>query len=298
MNRKIILFAIGLILALTGFPADRPLARGEAENDTPFAYHVRLVRVNGAGAEAGAALGWAPDDGEPVVLPGYEVWGSPEQLEALAETLGADRADAVTGFFLTAGHEGVPRFERAVYLGEAVLDLSFRAFPPSGPDGVHEVDLELVERGAAGPPLTEAKLRLRTDRTVAVACPSVDENGWLVLAVTLLDQRTVEKQVEEFGSIRHPKDADVTMPKILTKIEPKYPASARKAKLSGEIVLEVILGADGVPHAPTVVSMTPGTEELAAAAVDAVMRWRYAPATLDGEPVPVYFRVTVQFKLS
>ena len=54
---------------------------------------------------------------------------------------------------------------------------------------------------------------------------------------------------------------------------------------------------DGIPRAPTVVKMTEGCEELAAAAVDAVMRWRYEPAKRNGQPVPVYFTVTVQFRL-
>jgi hypothetical protein len=44
--------------------------------------------------------------------------------------------------------------------------------------------------------------------------------------------------------------------------------------------------------------MTPGCEELAAAAVDSVLQWRYEPALLNGQAVPVYFTVFVRFALS
>jgi protein TonB len=33
------------------------------------------------------------------------------------------------------------------------------------------------------------------------------------------------------------------------------------------------------------------------AAMDAVQRWRYTPALLNGQPVPVVMTVTVNFKL-
>ena len=54
---------------------------------------------------------------------------------------------------------------------------------------------------------------------------------------------------------------------------------------------------NGIPRAPTVVEMTPGAEELAAAAVDTVSTWRYEPGTLNGKPVEVEFAVTVSFML-
>ena len=87
-------------------------------------------------------------------------------------------------------------------------------------------------------------------------------------------------------------------PTLVERVEPVYPVAARKTLVSGHVVLEVVLDREGVPHAPTVVEMTEGCEELAAAAVEAVLQWRYEPARLDGRPVPVYFTVTVQFHLS
>jgi len=32
-------------------------------------------------------------------------------------------------------------------------------------------------------------------------------------------------------------------------------------------------------------------------AIEAVRKWRFAPATLDGEPVEVYYNLTLDFRL-
>jgi hypothetical protein len=71
-----------------------------AEESPSYAYHLRVVRVSDAAGAPGAALGWSSDDGEPVVLPDYEAWGTPEQLDGLARTLGGASASPVTGFFI------------------------------------------------------------------------------------------------------------------------------------------------------------------------------------------------------
>ena len=44
--------------------------------------------------------------------------------------------------------------------------------------------------------------------------------------------------------------------------------------------------------------MLQGVRMLNAAALSAVVRWRYTPTLLDGEPVPVIMTVTVHFQLS
>jgi protein TonB len=263
-----------------------------------YAYHLRVVRVTGAGADGGAALGWNSDDGEPVVLPAYEAWGSPEQLEGLARTLGGESASAVTGFFLTSEDGTVPRFDRKVYLGEKVLDLSFQAYPPAGPDDGHQLFLRVEPVETPGEPLAEAKLRVQTDRTVAIANPVSDGDEWLVLAVTLLENE--ESLARMQGSVEKILKVgldDVESPEIISRVEPKYPLAAKKERLSGNVVLQVVIDENGVPRAPMVMKMTEGCEELAATAVDSVLQWRYEPATRMGEPVAVYMSVMMKFSL-
>jgi len=232
-----------------------------------------------------------------VLLPEYEAWGTPNQLDGLAHALGAERAEAVTGFFVMGGDQGVSDFRRRVYVGGTALDLEFQVAPPIGSGDAHQVSIVLESPTPDAPPLTEAEMLLRTDRTVAVACPEVADGDWLVIAVTRIDQGKVAEQSAAMGKIHDLKTAGVQEPKIVKKVEPSYPETARRGGLSGFIVLELLLDPDGVPHAPTVVSMSPGCEELAAAAVEAVLRWRFEPATLDDRPVPVFYRVNVSFML-
>jgi TonB family protein len=263
----------------------------------PYAYHLRVVRVSPANAVPGAALGWAPDGGEPVIVPSDEAWGTPEQLEALAETLEGNRAEAVTGFWVPSGPDGILRFERKVYVGPTVLELSFEALPPNARVGSHEVSLVLSRLSDAGPPLAEARVRIATDRTVALAAPGERAGDWVVLAVTPLEPGEIDERYRQPEKGREPPDAAVEMPRLLSRVDPEYPEGARSERLSGKIVMQVLIDRTGIPRAPMILEMTPGTEELAGAAVDAVQQWRYAPATRGGEPVAVWFTIVVAFRL-
>lgn len=296
MNRHRVILLSLLGLAISGLAA----GGGDSSVDPipPFAYHLRVVRVSGPGAAPGAAIGWAPNGGAPVVLPSEEAWGTPGQLEGLASLLGGARAEAVGGFYVVANEDGVLNFERKVYVGESVLDLSFRAVPPDSRKTSHEVELRLATPGSGEPPLAETKVLLATDRTVAIAAPGVVAGDWVVLAATPLEPAQAAARVRGTSTLPVPDGGEFTPPELLNRVAPEYPEGARRQKISGKIVLRVILDRDGVPRAPAILSMTPGTEELAGAAVDAVQQWRYKPATRYGVPVPVWFHIVVNFQLS
>lgn len=273
-------------------------AAGHApESVPPFAYHLRVVRVSPAAAVPGAAIGWAPNGGAPVVFPSEEAWGTPEQLSALTSLLGGDQTQAVTGFFAVAESDGELRFERKVYLGDAVLDLAFRASPPGPGKGAHRVSLTLSRPGNAEPPLAEADVLLTTDRTVALAVPGAVAGDWIVLGVTPLEPLEAAEKIRGATSIARLEDGGITMPELQHRVMPIYPRGAKQERTTGRIVLQVLLDREGVPRAPAIVKMDPGTEELACAAVEAVQQWRYKPATSGGAPVPVWFHIVVSFEL-
>jgi periplasmic protein TonB len=88
---------------------------------------------------------------------------------------------------------------------------------------------------------------------------------------------------------------DVTMPRVLVRTDPEYPEIARQMRLHGIVVLECVIGRDGTVRDPRVErSAHPLLDR---AAIDAVTRWRFDPATLNGRPVDVYFHLTVRFAL-
>jgi TonB family protein len=77
--------------------------------------------------------------------------------------------------------------------------------------------------------------------------------------------------------------------KLLTKMEPTYPAT----KTQGSVLLHVVLAVDGSVSEITVVN---GDPVLAKAAVDAVRQWRYQPTTIDNRPVEVDTTILIEFK--
>jgi TonB family protein len=92
-----------------------------------------------------------------------------------------------------------------------------------------------------------------------------------------------------------PVSSDVAAPSLISKVEPEYTKEAREKKLSGNVLLSIVVGADGVPSDIKVVSpLGLGLDEKA---IQAVSRWRFRPGTKSGVPVPVKAQVEVSFKL-
>jgi len=82
---------------------------------------------------------------------------------------------------------------------------------------------------------------------------------------------------------------------IMRKVEPVYPPLARAARIQGTVTLRVEINKSGDVENMQVIS---GHPMLAPAAIDAVRQWKYQPYLLNGEPVEVETRVTVNFTLA
>ncbi|QOW20614.1 TonB family protein [Lysobacter ciconiae] len=76
---------------------------------------------------------------------------------------------------------------------------------------------------------------------------------------------------------------------------PRYPARANRRGESGTVMVEAMIGADGVPTAVRVARRS-GSNDLDRAAVEAVRRWRFQPATQDGRPTTGVVNVPVSFQ--
>ena len=86
----------------------------------------------------------------------------------------------------------------------------------------------------------------------------------------------------------------ITRPERVRDVQPVYPSLARAAGVSGTVILEAVIGADGTVQDVRVLRPIP---LLDGAAIDAVRQWRFTPTLLNGEPVPVVMTVTVTFRL-
>lgn len=82
---------------------------------------------------------------------------------------------------------------------------------------------------------------------------------------------------------------------LIYDVAPKYPPEAGRARIEGAVVLVAVIGKDGSVRDVQVES---GLPILAQAAMDAVRQWRYKPYLLNGEPVEVASRITINFTLT
>jgi TonB family protein len=81
---------------------------------------------------------------------------------------------------------------------------------------------------------------------------------------------------------------------LLSRTEPHYPAKARAARRSGNVVLEVLVAEDGSVSKVRTLS---GDPVLAAAAKEAVRNWRYQPYRQNDHPAQFQTDVTLSFAL-
>ena len=95
--------------------------------------------------------------------------------------------------------------------------------------------------------------------------------------------------------ILSPGRGGVTVPQVIFNPEPSFSDEARKSKAQGIVLLLLVVGKDGHPYDIRVgQSLGMGLDEKA---IEAVNRWRFRPATLNGQPVATQIAVEVDFHL-
>ena len=88
------------------------------------------------------------------------------------------------------------------------------------------------------------------------------------------------------------KHSQVAAAVLVSKVAPVYPEQARRYGLSGRVTINAKVTKTGVVNDVRPVS---GNSILSDAAVSAVKKWRYKPATMDGRPVDSNVELTFDF---
>ena len=97
------------------------------------------------------------------------------------------------------------------------------------------------------------------------------------------------------GGIYHLGDHGIALPVPLYKPEPEYSDDARRARLTGEVLVQLIIDENGRTRDFRIVrSLGLGLDE---EALKAVRKWRFKPAMKDGKPVAILGEVYVGFHL-
>src|SRR5215831_4813837 len=75
------------------------------------------------------------------------------------------------------------------------------------------------------------------------------------------------------------------LPEVIHRVAPQYPTWAREQGIEGTVMLQALVGKDGLVKDARVVKSIPMLDPHA---VDAVMKWRFKPAMAKGQPVAVW----------
>jgi protein TonB len=77
---------------------------------------------------------------------------------------------------------------------------------------------------------------------------------------------------------------------------PSYPAMSRRLGEQGNVLVQTLIGADGVPQKALILRSS-GFERLDRAALETAMKWRYVPGMRAGVAEAMWFKVPLRFVL-
>jgi TonB family protein len=109
--------------------------------------------------------------------------------------------------------------------------------------------------------------------------------GWRIEDAAAHTQEAVDGQ-----------DPGVTRPKVVSEVKPQYTPEAMQAKIEGTVMMNAIVGTDGMPSDIEITKSLDTEYGLDKEAVAALGQWRFEPGRKDGKAVPV--RVTVEMRFT
>jgi TonB family protein len=161
-------------------------------------------------------------------------------------------------------------------------------------------DVDAIDVSASGAPQLEVRTTdtapVPTETTASMAPPpSTDTSVPPPEPPVEAPPLTPEPVRTDRGGVYSVVPAGGTQPEELERVVPRYPPMARRAGIAGPVVIRGIVRRDGTIDDVEIIRDLP--YGLGEAAKDAVEEWRFRPATFRGEPIDVYYTVTVNFRL-
>lgn len=184
--------------------------------------------------------------------------------------------------------------------GDSTFEIDLNIRPARTLEGNEELMTVAAEIKRNGELLSSPLIHTRIGERAIITTTNGPEAPFLFLVVEI--DRVSSEDLFRRG-LRHSwrKDymlvdgEDVTSPKALEKTRPAYPEEARKLKHQGRVVLRAVIDETGEIEDIEIVEGQP--HGLSEAAVEAVKGWKFSPALHKGEPVAVFYLLTINFKL-
>jgi TonB family protein len=184
--------------------------------------------------------------------------------------------------------------------GDSSFEIGMNIRPARTIDSGDEVMTVMAEIKRDGELVSSPMIHTRLGERAIITAAGKADDPFLFLVIEI--DRISSRELERRG-LRHSwrKDyllvdgEDVTVPVVIEKVEPVYTEVARKNKQQGRVVLRAVINEEGVIEDVEVIEGQP--YGLTEQAVEAVKQWRFKPAVLKGEPVPVFYLLTINFRL-
>jgi TonB family protein len=87
------------------------------------------------------------------------------------------------------------------------------------------------------------------------------------------------------------------LPRVVREVKPRYTSDALSHRIQGYVLVEAVVDPQGSPTGLRIVKSLDPTYGLDQEALKAASNWRFKPATIDGQPVPVLIMIELTFTL-
>jgi len=180
----------------------------------------------------------------------------------------------------------------------AETEMTVSSFPTLDRDEKKDLGMSAGPRlsGGGGPPRKVNKRRRRLGWLIALLVLAAIaaafwwkwNRSWEELESGLKNSQSV---APDKPAVQVP--AEVMQKLLVHRVEPVYPAEARKQNLQGIVAVDIVVGRDG-----SVVNMRAlnGPDVLSRAAMDALRWWKFEPYRVNGEPSVAETTMAVEFK--
>ncbi len=129
---------------------------------------------------------------------------------------------------------------------------------------------------------------LKDDEPLHKAVPDYWENAVL----TFFNKN--DNSINESAKKKYFNRSDnLILPKLISKTEPQYTPIARQLKVRGTLILKVKIDKEGNVSIQDIV--IPLGLDLEESAIKAISKWKYTPASLNGEPIDFEATLKMQF---
>jgi protein TonB len=121
----------------------------------------------------------------------------------------------------------------------------------------------------------------------------------LLSAAVAQESAPINLSGKDHAPICRGRDSDaadcISAPTEVYNLDPTYDDASRRAKISGAVVLSIVITTEGdVKDVKVTKGLSPSLDQRS---IDAVSKWKFTPATRDGKPVAVRISVETSFKI-